>query len=98
MVELHPAWGAPCRPQTESTAPHLDGLRVLLQPVINLRHGEGRLALLDAVTGEKRRRMRRCPGASGRREEMRATSSLLLPTLAAGPSGTPQAEQGPASP
>ena len=41
--------------QRDNRAAHLNSLRVLLQPVINLRHREGRLSLLYAVTGKQRR-------------------------------------------
>lgn len=52
-----------------NTATHLNSLSVLLQPVINLRHRERRLALLYAVTEKDREGLRCSPSASGRQED-----------------------------
>lgn len=51
--ELLQVWG-----QRDNTEAYLNSLSVLFQPVINLRHREGRLGLLYAVTGEQRRGLR----------------------------------------
>jgi len=68
---------------TDSTAAHLNGLCVLLQSVIYLGHRQRRLGLLYAVTGEKRKRIRQHPEASGRWESFKSleqgTPFTLIP-------------------
>lgn len=77
--EQHPANGAQQSMGIDSTAAHLNGLRVLLQSVIYLWHRQGRLGLLYAVTGDKRRKDKAISwsfGQMGELQELEARGPL----------------------